>query len=205
MKKFINVRKFKEFEENPNLGNLVEAILSIDNKYYKYSSCDSDASNYNNVEQRERIFAYELYHQWSMVKQPKLILNGELGKYIENRHIFPDMALHGGQDNYDHNEIVVEIKRESQINTKDNGLVNDLNKLSTYLIDDKSPDGAKFRSYRNAVSIIYGADDVEIKSFIINNRESLKEINKDIIIIATPKSGVLYYSTLGKLLETINH
>ena len=205
MEKFFNVKKIKEFEEDPNLGNLVKAILAINTTYFKYKNDDSKAGHSNNVEQRERIFAYELYHQWSMVKPTELILNGELGKYIENRYIFPDMALHGGQDDYDHNEIVVEIKRVSQIDNGKDGLVKDWKKLSLYLKNDKPGNKSKFRRYKHAVSIIYGADYEKIKSFIINNQESFTEINKDIIIIATPESGVLYYFTLEKILETINH
>lgn len=128
------------------------------------------------IEQIERNFAYELYHQWSLSKEKTLILNGEIDKDIKKKRYYPDMVLHGGQCDYDNNKIVVEIKRGKAIGTTK--IITDLKKLSPYL----EKRNVKWANYENAVFILYNAD-MSIISNVLKNKES--KIIKDDIICMT--------------------
>lgn len=104
------------------------------------------------IDQVERCFAYELYHNFSNILDclkrlkpdsplSKLVLNGEIPKEIiaENdgkyRSVYPDLVLHRGQGTIADQKLVCEIKR--YFNTKgadyEKRIVNDLYKLSRYL------------------------------------------------------------------------
>lgn len=85
------------------LKSLYKAISSVAKECIISEFTPIDDSN---VEMVERSFAYELYHQWSLVlldykqKNPEadnLRLNGEIPKHIAvNKLVFPDIVLHGG-------------------------------------------------------------------------------------------------------------
>lgn len=96
-------------------------------------------------EQMERCFAYELYHQWSLVlnpgnekpskpDSPRLYLNAEIVKYINGQKTFPDLVVHGGQSDLKNQAFICEIKRSLGLNTPDSvRILGDLKKLSDYL------------------------------------------------------------------------
>lgn len=80
------------------------------------------------IHQTERVFAYELYHQWAcqLCSQKEWTINAELFKHVgwfysednidtsKASNDFPDMVLHKGQ-NKDEQMIVCEIKRKNRL------------------------------------------------------------------------------------------
>ena len=99
---------------------------------YYYTENPQNASN-EIIEQLERIFAYELYHQWSILQEDynrrvpedyKRIINGEIGKQLLGVNKYPDMVLHKGHGDIHNQEIVIEIKRKAEL--KDDNAIQDL-------------------------------------------------------------------------------
>lgn len=120
------------------LQMLVGSIGSIDPKYIISGDC---AQN-DQILQVERSFAYELYHQWSnklntfkeiFPDNENLMISAEITKHHVNDHSFPDLFLHGGQDNMDSQLIVCEIKRKNGSNPSKEEVKRDINKLQTYI------------------------------------------------------------------------
>ena len=74
-------------------------------------------------EQVERSFAYEFYHQWSLLlkdymkknKSYRLFINGEIPKKLNRSTYIPDMIIHGDPTDLNHQFIVCEIKRKESI------------------------------------------------------------------------------------------
>lgn len=101
----------------------------------------------------ERVFAYELYYYWK--KQLKdnnsqLMLNGEITKHyhILEKYGFPDIVLHGGQNDDKNQFIICEIK-SSRNTIKDDGLKKDMESLR---------DGINILQYKCGVFIYLGVD-----------------------------------------------
>lgn len=118
-----NCRKYDfsnlEFDSKvlSHLCIMFDAIQAVSENYiwYKDHLCEKA------TEHVERVFAYEFYHQWSiLLKQHNipLTLNAEISKKVRDEmdsknisHLFPDIVLHGGQSNDDTQIIACEIKR----------------------------------------------------------------------------------------------
>ena len=146
---YINFDCFdKETVKQINL--FLRAVRLVKMKYYLY-----EFDHTNNVpqqdilneaiEQTERVFAYELYHQWSMLKGKKWMLNGEISKNINwfynykekdvpaNKKKYPDLVLH--KDPADDEQLIVcEIKRKNNLD----GLKDDLEKLAIFTCSSES-------------------------------------------------------------------
>ena len=104
----------------------------------------------------ERVFAYELYYQWKdqlKKNDSKLMLNGEITKhyYVLEKHGFPDMVLHGGQ-NDDNNQFIIGEIKSSRNTIKDSNLKKDMESLR---------DGINILQFKCGV-FIYLGDDSEI-------------------------------------------
>lgn len=109
----------------------------------------------------ERVFAYELYYQWKELlkkNDSKLILNGEITKhyYVLENYGFPDMVLHGGQNDNNNQFIICEIKSSRNTITQDA-----LKKDMTSLLD-----GINVLLYKCGVFIYLGGD----SDTFVNNR-----------------------------------
>ena len=52
--------------ENVHIKNFLKAVLEVDNTYYYYSYSYQNGPS-QMQEHLERVFAYELYHQWSIL------------------------------------------------------------------------------------------------------------------------------------------
>ena len=115
------------------LSSLVYAICNVDLKYILWNDDDICCKNKEHV---ERVFAYELYHQWSIQckEEPNFVINAEIPKSIysiDNKEIkFPDLVLHGGQNDLNNNYVIVEIKRSS--NSYSDNYVKDIKKLQIF-------------------------------------------------------------------------
>ena len=140
-----NLQNLKAIDdEDNNLYYLFNSILNVN-----YNYVDSDI----NHKRLERVFAYELYHQWSKIidrlnKQidntnDKYILNGETIKDMSHFRMdhskinsYPDMILHKSIDRPNGQAIVCEIKRIS--NFSDNGFEEDIKKLRQFVCEQQN-------------------------------------------------------------------
>lgn len=140
-----NLNRLKQIDDNDrNLYYLFSSILNVD-----YNYVDTDVAH----KRLERVFAYELYHQWSkqideMNKQYNnttdyYLLNGETVKDMShfridcsNVNTFPDMILHKSMDRPIGQAIVCEIKRTS--NFSDNGFEDDIKKLRQFVCEQQN-------------------------------------------------------------------
>ena len=134
-----DIARLKEIDDDDrNLFNLFCAILEVDSKYV-----DSDIAH----KRLERVFAYELYHQWSkkVVRNKKgnnesYILNGETMKMMgyfkvnpQKEKAYPDLILHKSFDHPKCQAIVCEIKRRGNL-TK-GGFEDDITKLKEFVCE----------------------------------------------------------------------
>ncbi|MBR5730034.1 MAG: hypothetical protein IKX61_07525 [Prevotella sp.] len=181
---------------------LLQAIISVDKEYLSYASTNANADNRVDViNQLERVFAYELYHQWSLLKHEGLVLNGEIGKIWNNEDWYPDMVLHGGQADPDNNKIVVEIKRECMVRNNKKAIIDDLKKLSGFLVPvDKNTQDKKFRNYNDAVFILLKGELSEI-SVALKDKELMSglELNDNIMCVTYNEKKELRISRLLEL------
>ena len=139
---------------------LIDALKEITSDYVEYV-------NFAGVKCKhlERIFAYELYRQWANkledpINNPeKLILHGEIVKGFENQtRRYPDFVLHGSQGDYEHQEIVCEIKRNKNLSKK--SYIADLNKISEFFNSDKT----FAHPFKHGVFILVGGNMNSIRS-----------------------------------------
>ena len=138
---------------------LFRAIALVDKKFINYEVYNAELKLLETAYHLERVFAYELYRQWANILSceclDKYILNAELDKIVkesiyyhnpkkkETVTMFPDIVMHGGQDNATHQKMICEIKRNKTgtdtKNISNQKIFADLYKLTCYL------DKAKFR------------------------------------------------------------
>lgn len=172
--KLVNTMSFNCSE---HVWGLINAILNVSKKYMFYYE-KIEVKEDKIVEQIERVFAYELCHQWSLLKDTNLMLNGEIDKDEEKNRYYPDMVLHGGQCDHDNNKVVVEIKRGKDIDNAK--IIKDLEKLSPYLSQEKN---VKYANYENAVFILFGENMEKISEALKSyNGEDIKHRHKIICI-----------------------
>lgn len=119
------------------------------------------------VKQTERVFAYELYHQWScnLCHSEGWVLNAEIKKNIEffcnhksnnkdEDRNYPDLILHKGQEK-DGQLIVCEIKRVDRLKTD---FVKDIESLSLLLDSTNSNKDATFQSFKYGLFLTFCSD-----------------------------------------------
>ena len=188
---------------NIHLVNLFKAILEVDTKYYYYSA-NYIAGDDDLQEQLERIFAYELYHQWSVIQDKynksvaesyKRVINGEAGKKLDGASVYPDLILHKGQDDTEHQEIAVEIKRK--VGISGDNVIKDLEKLSKVITEGNLAYKAKKFNY--GVFILTGGSeyDIQIQLQTFNRRQ----VDNRIICVFCNGDGELSYATIGEINE----
>ena len=111
-----------DYEDNEDLLlNLYKSILSVKRKYVLYTNKNTSATQ-NHL---ERVFAYELYRQWSnriQILYPEYVINGEpekspklFSKLYSQKHTFPDLVMHHDQGDHDYQGVICEIK-SSKVN-----------------------------------------------------------------------------------------
>ena len=105
------------FDYNDPVKLLRKAISRIDKKYIIYNE---ELGNYNSASilQVERSFAYEFYHQLSIllkkhIKNDEIQVSAEIVKKNGPKSMnFPDIIIHKGQVTCDNQFLVGEIKRK---------------------------------------------------------------------------------------------
>ena len=199
-----------EFDNDTVYGfvnTFFEALANVAEKYYMYDLDEKKIHNNKTkaIQQTERVFAYELYHQWSCRLCPlkEWVLNAELFKHIEwfygdgntelssesqnslgdekensNSRDFPDMVLHKGQ-NKDEQMIVCEIKRKDRLGTD---IKDDVDRLCLFT-KNKGPKAHDdfYQSYKCGIFLCFNVDfdniaaEVE-KQFLEKEYENLNNI-----------------------------
>lgn len=187
----------------------LESLHLVDGNYYVYDlneeilkRIDPHAKT-KSIKQTERVFAYELYHQWSNLLNG-WVLNAELFKHMEwfypeeDDDAYPDMALHQGQ-NKDHQLIVCEIKRNNRV---DKDIVKDLTRL--YKFTRKSNTKKTFKPYKCGIFLAINANMKVITDSIYRHRLKLsKTINfnlvDNIICVASNYDRTISFQSLGEI------
>ena len=184
-----------------HLKILFKAIIEVDWQYY-YTENPENTSN-EIIEQLERIFAYELYYQWSILledynkgvsEDSKRIINGEIRKQLLGVTKYPDMVLHKGHNDIHHQEIVVEIKRKAAI--KDDNVAQDIIKLSHFMTDGFLGCGAS--PYRMGVLILTSGKEEDVKEQLMLIKEK-SSINLNIICVFCDGNKSLCYESLNEI------
>lgn len=125
----------------------------------------------------ERVFAYELYHQWSKkLNNNDWILNGEAGKYLQWFYLnrdkasmkqkFPDLVQYYKGNYIDEPHMIVcEIKRDYSDNIK-KGIRTDLLKLYGFTCSNENNTsvGRWFESYKCGIFLVIGDNFSVIKN-----------------------------------------
>lgn len=214
-----NLFASKDYEP---LKSLFDSILNIDSSFLHYIRNGHGAKQDCIIEHVERVFAYELYKQWSdnnYVKEKGLKVNSEISKQFysnpENKKVklcYPDMVLHGGQETVE-NLIVCEIKRFENLKTHRKAQTKDLNSLGYFLNSQlRVKDNiVEWKAYKYGVYILIGYEGDLVdqdKSIMILKKHIFQpkfdvsnEHQKRIICLAyNGDCENLYYATLDELI-----
>lgn len=180
---------------------LLQAVSNVDKGYLSYADSNTNGDKEDIINQLERVFAYELYHQWSLLKDENLILNGEIGKIVNDKEWYPDLVLHGGQDDRYNNKVVVEIKRECMVHSNKGAIIDDLKKLSKFLErEEKDKNFFKFRNYENAVFLLLKGELCAISN-ALSDKELVSgvELNDNILCVTYNEKKEIRISRLSQL------
>ena len=201
IKRSIDIESIKGILINKDLLSLIQAVLLVDGTYLAYANTNANADNREDqLIQLERVFAYELYHQWSLLKDENLILNGEVDKLWNKETCYPDLVLHGGQNDPDNNKIVVEIKRECMVKGNPKAILDDLEKLSGFLETvEKEHQHKKYKNYDYAVFILLKGELSEITNALKSNHAFGKVLKDDIVCMSYNEKREIRLACLADL------
>lgn len=193
--------------DDVHLRMFFKALLEVDNTYYYYSVNHKEGP-VRMQEHLERVFAYELYHQWSILiteynkrqeDNQRRIINGEAGKKLDECSVFPDLILHKGQDDLHNQEIAVEIKRK--IALSENNIIIDLSKLSDMLTEGKLCDNAT--PFKYGIFIVTGGTEDDVVPLLIKCKEKIENISNDIIWVFCQKKGEIQYQSMDEIRQSL--
>ena len=170
-----------------NIKDAVQILIkAIKNVERRYIVIDGIPKTKIKKEQVERSFAYELYHQWSLLieeyylkhkEERQLILNGEITKHLDGQPTYPDMVFHGGQSNVKDQLIICELKRAEKKYPSPKKVCNDFEKLNAYL-ELTLPNGNDDAHYQQAVFIMVNESVCNLKSRIIKALKTSQKLNE---------------------------
>ena len=142
MPKIIYYSKDKPLEVNQYVQMLIQALSKVEECYLGYEDIKlfEDKVEKNTI-RAERVFAYELYHQFRLLMKEDCgyYLNGEIRKsnkvfkWENQKDCYPDLVLHGNPTCIDKESqyFLCEIKMSTN-----QYLLNDLLKLSKFFMSD---------------------------------------------------------------------
>lgn len=180
---------------------LFDAILNVKKSYLEFEEPEKKVW----VSHLERVFAYELYHQWSKIlkreklfSNTKFVLNAEINKntnyfgHVGEGVKFPDMVLHHSQGDNKGQGIICEIKRKEGFNLK--SFRDDIEKLECFLQEDSN--------YRFAIGafILVGDKINKIYDKVASLRKSMIGIRNTTKTVETQKR-IVCIAYNGKNLE----
>jgi len=166
-------------------SNSVEAV----NKHFIRNCKEEGGDDCFHV---ERVFAYELYYKWKKLleaNESQLMLNGEITKhyYVLEKYGFPDMVLHGGQNDNKNQFIICEIK-SSRNTIADGALKKDMESLR---------DGINVLSYKCGVFIYLGDDSDAFVSRLTPILDKFEnKVNGKILFVGVNGYKEPYYTVL---------
>lgn len=180
------------------IDTLINAINNVESRYIVIEAIPNTKVK---KEQIERSFAYELYHQWSLLieaykkeheEESSLLLNGEVSKHLGDRNTYPDMILHGGQDCVDNQLIVCEIKRHDKYYPSKKSIYNDIIKLCDYLdLTLPKGEGILNAQFQQAAFIMVNITEEKLKGYLknlltpcVNRISDIKEKSSKILCIS---------------------
>lgn len=169
------------------LRHLIAAFNLVESKYFSsWAFTDYNEDKLKRVRYQqyiERVFAYELYHQFRLIISKNediykgLKLNGEVKKngfsktLILKNHIYPDLVLHKDQDDNDseHQKLFIEIKADP--NLKYIGIKKDIEKLAVAVNERLNFQNAVF------ICVNYNSETKKIiKKIVTKKRETYNEV-----------------------------
>lgn len=217
-----------------HLNVFFKSLKEVGQDYYVYdldedkvkSLCPSAETKA--LEHTERVFAYELYHQWScFLTGTDWKINAELRKNIEwfysedddntskndSSNDFPDMVLHKSQKD-DAQLIVCEIKRENRINCD---IVKDLNRIYKFTIEKDKKGKTSidyYKAFKCGVFLVFNAYFSKIIKAIRTNLPAFvfKDVDDDkldhIICVSSlykenDKDPLICYQSLGEIVRQL--
>ena len=193
---------------------LFDAILNVKKLYLEFEEPEKKVW----VSHLERVFAYELYHQWSSILkreklfgQTKFVLNAEINKnanyfgHVGEGIKFPDMVLHHNQGDNKNQGIVCEIKRKEGFNLK--SFRDDIEKLECFLQEGNYSFAiGAFILVGDCIERIYEKVASLKKSMIgIRNTVKTAEIQKRIVCIAYNGNAVKFSTLYQMIRNTKKH
>lgn len=213
------------FDDNVSeaIKSLFDSILEINSSFLHYLKSGYGAKQDRIIEHVERVFAYELYKQWTInnyIKKKGLNVNAEISKQFystpENKKVkicYPDMVLHGGQENSE-NIIVCELKRLENIKIHRKAQTKDLNSLGYFMnrqlrVKNNIVD---WKAYECGVYILIGYEgdlsnqDASIKIlkehiFMPKFNVPNEQLNRIICLVYNGDCQNLYFATLDELID----
>ena len=180
----------EKIHEEDYFKKLLQALLNIQGKYETFVTLDT--SDTYKTQRAERVFAYELYHQYRclMHNTDQMILNGELYKdtsifdKLNGFKCYPDLVLHSDYTETSPNlqYFICEIKMAHNPN-----LLSDFTKLQKI-----KQTGLKFK-YN--IFICLGLSMQELKQKLSKQQKYV--VHEMDIVCICKKNGVVEYSYLN--------
>lgn len=200
-----------------------KSLEEVDDDYYVFDLDEkklkelSPRTKTKALKHTERVFAYELYHQWSgrIPKPDGWMLNAELFKHLIwfypqktneteaniSDQSYPDMVLHRGQQK-DDQMIVCEIKRDYRVK-KD--ILDDLIRLYRFTRRDNQQN--YFRAYHCGIFLAVNAKMKVITDNIIYHYHKLEKTmdfnSVDNIICIASNVNTIVFQSLGEIVRQL--
>lgn len=177
---------------------VLQAMNNVDDEYLNVEIA-VDYVGHKEIKRRERVYAYELYHQMRLIQEQKFksefTINGEIdksGHKIIKEPFNPDFVIHQ-QGKMGENFCVVELKT---INKK-SGIQKDFHTITCMM-----------HCYRYKIGIfaIAGVLLSDIKSILVevwNTQEHLQEHGEKIYVIAQDDNGNLCAKSMANIIHSV--
>ena len=174
---------------------LIKALSNVEDSYLGRDMIFVQEDKDNVIKYAERVFAYELYHQFRclMKNDCNYYLNGEIKKkYIKEieKICYPDLVLHGNHDSIEKGTqyFLCEIKMASNSN-----LLEDLKKIAKL-----SESELYFQEY---IFLCVGLSKEELEKKFVNCK--IEDCNVETLCICR-KNSVIEIFRLGEFVKTNN-
>lgn len=155
---------------NEYLDDVLIALQGVDERYFSWID-EVSTKNPDEETMIERVFCYEFYHQFRKIMERKgkygnLIFNGEIRKdginFLDTT--FPDFVLHAGQNNFNNQECIIEVKTKKNITNKD--FIKDIFKLAGLIVE---------RDFESGIFICTNVDNIDLLRIVLDESKYIKE------------------------------
>ena len=192
------------------IDTLLEALKSID-----LSNCAIKV-NGKMTFINERSFAYELYRAWNVFRPSDLVINAEVTKKIDDKkysekakelfgknvkRFSPDIVLHGGQKDFNRQEIICEIKDRKYL--RKDSFCKDIKKLKAYTTEDE----VLIHEFKTGFFILINGNASDVANKITDESLSLISDSKILFLFMTinDKKAIPILKTLSEIIEIRNN